>query len=565
MVATGSNTARVAGKFWLLTILLVTATLIAYTPVWHAGFIWDDADHLTDNPLMTAPHGLRMIWSSVATSRYYPLTLTTFWVEHRLWGFNPLPYHLVNIALHALSGVLIFLVLLRLRVTGAWLAAMLWVLHPVNVESVAWVAELKNTQSAVFCFMSVLCFLRFQAQGKLRWYALAVLCGVAAMLSKPSTVVLPLVLLLCVWWQQRRWRLTDILQVSPLFLVSCFLSARTVVEQRGQIIHVATPEWNLGMAGRFAVAGKAIWFYAAKVLWPVRLSFMYPLWKVQPDSLLSWLPLAGLIVLGILLWMWRGAAWARAGLFGGGYFVVALLPVLGFFDVFYFRYSFVADHFQYLASLGLIALVASAVATICERTGRRGRQIGAAVSATALLMLGLLTWEQTCSFKNGETLWRRALASYPNSWGPHFFWGMMLRESGHLSEAVDHLDQAVQLNPDAYDAHNNLGNALVRAGKTQDAISQYVQALRLKPDYAKAHINYGNALLLQGKVQEAISHYEQALRIKPDLAEAHYDLGIASEQAGSVQEAIRHYEQALRLKPDFAEAQNGLARLQAGH
>jgi tetratricopeptide (TPR) repeat protein len=441
---------------------------------------------------------------------------------------------------------------------------MLWVLHPVNVESVAWVSELKNTQSGVFFFMSVLCFLRFQAHGKPRWYALAFLCGAAAMLSKPSTVVLPMVLLLCVWWQQQRWRLPDILQVLPFLLVSCFLSARTVVEQRGQIIHVATPEWNLGMAGRFAVAGRAIWFYAAKVLWPVRLSFMYPLWKIQPDLLLSWLALAGLITLGTLLWMWRGKAWARACLFGGGYFVVALLPVLGFFDVFYFRYSFVADHFQYLASLGLITLVVSAVATICERTGRLGHRVGAALSATALLMLGLLTWRQTCSFKNGETLWRHALASYPNSWGPHLFWGMMLRESGHLPEAVDELDRAVQLNPDAYDAHNNLGNALARAGRIEDAISQYVQTLRIKPDYAKAHINFGNALLLQGKAQEAISHYEQALQISPGLAEAHCGLGIALEQAGRVREAIGHYEQALRIRPDFAPAQNALARLQAG-
>src|SRR5208283_2316623 len=157
-------------QFWFLTVGFLAIAFFVYQPAWHAGFIWDDDDHLTANPAMTAPHGLKMIWSSLATSRYYPLTLTTFWVQRQLWELDPLPYHMVNIALHALSGFLIFLVLRRLRVPAAWLAAMLWVLHPVNVESVAWITELKNTQSGVFFFLSILCFLRFEADRKHGWY-----------------------------------------------------------------------------------------------------------------------------------------------------------------------------------------------------------------------------------------------------------------------------------------------------------------------------------------------------------------------------------------------------------
>src|ERR1700733_4785334 len=194
---------------WFLALVLAVVTFIAYQPAWHAGFIWDDNDHLTANPAMTARHGLRMIWSSLSVSRYYPLTLTSLWFEHRLWAFNSMPYHLVNISLHVVNGILVYLILRRLRIPSAWLAAMLWVLHPVNVESVAWITEMKNTQSGLFFFLSVLCFLRFDAQKKYRWYAAALACGSAAMLSKPSTVVLPLALLLCIWWEQKDWRLAD--------------------------------------------------------------------------------------------------------------------------------------------------------------------------------------------------------------------------------------------------------------------------------------------------------------------------------------------------------------------
>src|SRR5579862_1379341 len=213
VVSSPATKARLAYPPWLLALVMVVITFVAYQPAWRAGFIWDDPDHLTSNPAMTAPHGLKMIWSSLAVSRYYPLTLTTFWIQWRLWGLNPMPYHLVNVLLHTVNGFLLFLVLRCLKIPGAWAAAMLWVLHPVNVESVAWITELKNTQSGLFFFLSILCFLRFEPEKKNGWYALAVGCGLAAMLSKPSTVVLPLVLLLCVWWERGCWKRADLLRI----------------------------------------------------------------------------------------------------------------------------------------------------------------------------------------------------------------------------------------------------------------------------------------------------------------------------------------------------------------
>jgi len=549
---------------WIGAVLIVLLTVVAYLPALRGGFIWDDDDHLTANPAMTAPDGLRLIWSSLAVSRYYPLTLTNFWIQRRLWGLNPMPYHLVNITLHALNGVLLFLVLRRLRVAAAWLAAALWVVHPVNVESVAWITELKNTQSGVFFFLALLCFLRFEAGGQRRWYALALLWGLAAVLSKPSTVVLPLVVLLWAWWERGRWQRADMVRVAPLFGLALGMSALTVIEQHGNIVKAGTTEWKLGMAERLVIGGKAVWFYAAKVFWPVQLAFVYPRWEVGARSFLSWVPLAGLIGMGVVLWIWRRQSWAGVGLFGFGFFVVALLPVLGFFDVYYFRYSFVADHFQYLASVGLIALVASVGARICERTGRLGRQIGAAAVPTILMVLGALTWRQCHVYRDEETLWRDTLTKNPNAWIAHNNLGNVLADQGNLAGAVAEYRAVLRIKPDHAKAHYNLGLALADQGKVLEAIGQYEQALRIQPELAEAHYNLGNALLRQGKAAEAIDQYGRALRIRPGLAEAHGSLGSALLQVGKLSEAVAEYREALRINPNYVEARNNLGLVLAG-
>jgi tetratricopeptide (TPR) repeat protein len=546
-------------------LVLVLVTFAAYQPVWRAGFIWDDNDHLTANPAVAASNGLRMIWSSLAVSRYYPLTLTSFWIQRRLWGLNPLPYHLVNVALHATNGILIFFLLRRLRARAAWLAATLWALHPVNVESVAWITELKNTQSGLFFFLSVWCFLRSEAgAARRRWYGLALLCGLAALLSKPSTVVLPLALLLCVWWERGSWRRADILRIAPFFILALGMSALTVVEQRGHIQKAGTAEWNLGMAERLVMAGKAVWFYASKSLWPARLTFVYPRWKLDAGSVSDWLPLAGLVVGGALLWLWRRQSWARAGWFGCGFFVLSLLPVLGFFDVFYFRYSYVADHFQYLACIGLISLAVSTGTAICERAGQRGRDLGTLAAAITLLILGVSTWRQARIYQSQETLWRDTLTKNPDCWLAHNNLGLLLEHRGREAEAEEQYRLALRIFPDDVKAHVNLGNALVRQGKPSEAVQQYEEALWIQPNHAQARINLGNVWLLQGNISEAIGDYEEALRIDPHSVEAHLNLGVALEQAGRASEAIEQYEQVLRLNPDLTAASNALARLRPG-
>lgn len=594
-------------KPWLLVAVLMIVTVVAYLPVLRAGFIWDDDDHLTANPAVAASNGLQMIWSSLAVSRYYPLTLTTFWFERHLWGLNPMPYHLVNVLLHAANGVLVFLLLRRLRVPAAWWAALLWVLHPVNVESAAWITELKNTQSGIFFFGAVLFFLKFEEGNKSFWfatpfwhgvtYALAFSCGLAAILTKASTVVLPLALLLCVWWKRGRLGWRDVKCIGPFLALSWFMSALAIVEQRGQVEHKGTAEWSLGIGERLIVASKAVWFYAAKLLWPVNLVFVYPRWEITANSIGSWLPLAGLVVATITLWVCRRQSWARAGLFGFGFFASALLPALGFFDVYYFRFSFVADHFQYLASLGVVALAANGILYAFRRCGTRLAPVGNIICAALAVTLAGLTWEQTYIYRNVEVLWRDTVARNPQAWMAHYNLGKTLSDQGRVDEATTQYEQALRIKPDYAEAHSNLGSALAQQGKLTEAVEHWEQALRIKPEIAEAHYNlgfiaaksgrtedaikhwetavrirpnyaevhYNLGILLQqaGRSREAIGHYQQALEISPRIAEANYNLGILLEQGGNVPDAIRYYKQALRIKPEFVEAQNSLARLLA--
>jgi tetratricopeptide (TPR) repeat protein len=496
-------------------VALILLTMLVYAPALRNGFIWDDDDHLTANPAMTLPDGLKRIWTSLAFSRYYPLTLTTFWVQRRLWGLNPLPYHAVNIALHGVNAALLFVLLRRLNVRGAWVAAALWAVHPVNVESVAWVTELKNTQSGLFFFLTLLYFFRFEREPRQRWFELSLVCFAAALLSKPSTVMLPLVLLLIVWWRQGRLQRADVVRVWPFFALAFAMSLLTVVEQRRMI----TAEWAMSVTERLILAGKALWFYAAKLLWPANLTFVYPRWELDAASPAALLPLLAVVAVGLTLWQLRRREWARACLFGLGYFIIVLVPVLGFFDIFFFLYSFVADHFQYLAGLGVIALVTSGAATLLKR---KYFQVGA--STVAIALLGTLSWQHCAIFHDDQSLWRDTLAK----------------------------------NPRSFMVHNNLGMISMGQKRYEQAAEQFREALRLKADYVKARANLGCVLSELGRYEEALEQFQEAVRLAPDSADAHNNLGVALAMKGSTDEAIAHFSEALRLRPDFEDAAHNL-------
>ncbi|HUJ72505.1 MAG TPA: tetratricopeptide repeat protein [Verrucomicrobiae bacterium] len=530
--------------------------MVVYLPTMWNGFIWDDDDHFTHNPAMTAPGGLLQIWSSPRVSRYYPLTLTSFWVERRLWGLNPLPYHAVNILVHGVNAALLFILLRRLRIPGAWAAAALWAVHPVCVESVAWVTELKNVQSGLFFFLALLCYLQAdESRASSRsTEVLTMVCGAAAMLSKPSTVVLPVVILLIAWWRRRRLHWDDLRGVTPLLWFGLTMSALTVFEQRRMVV-LGFREVVLNIPERALLGGKIVWFYLAKVFWPARLMFIYPQWNLEPRVGVNWLPLLATIAVGVILWKVRTRQWGRACVFGLGCFVLCLLPVSGLFDIYFFRYSYVADHFQYLACIGPVALVAAG-ATVVVPTAR----LRATGALAVLLVLATLSWRYCQVFRNDETLWRDTLAKNPNAWLPHNNLGIILAGQNKVADASAEFAAALRIRPNSPETHNNVGLIYAGQGKMAEAIAEYQEALQTDPQYVEAHYNLGHALATQGQSSDAIFQYREALRLRPGAPLVLSGLAwtLATAQDG----AVRNGEEAVRLAEQLC-AMTGYRRAHA--
>jgi tetratricopeptide (TPR) repeat protein len=546
--------------------------------VWHAGFIWDDQAHVTNNLNLRSVRGLWRVWfEPEASQQYYPLQLTSYWVEFHLWGLQPRGYHLVNVLLHAGNAILLWQVLRRLEVPGAWLAGAIFAVHPVEVESVAWISERKNVLSGMFYLLALLALLRYRPltavagehrKSDWRFYLLGLFLFVCALLSKTVACSLPAVMALLIWWKNGRVEWRDVYALTPLFVIGAVLGLMTAWLEKHHVGAAGT-DWSLTFVQRCLLAGRVLWFYAGKLVWPHPLSFVYSRWEI--DARVWWqylFPAAALAVL-IALWLLRRRV-GRGPLVAVTCFAGMLFPALGFFDVYPFRFSFVADHFQYLAGAGLIALVVSVGTQACRRTGHLGRLLGLLVALIVLTALASLSWARAHAYRDDVTLWRDTLAQNPRCWLAHTDLGYDLSKMGRVQEALSHEQEAVRLKPDYAEARNDLGVALQAAGRVQEAIVQYESALQINPHSAEAHCNLGNGLFDLGKFEEAIAQYEQALRIKPDytkahlnLADAHYRLAKALEQTGRSREAIGHYEQALALQPDFADACNNLAWLLA--
>ena len=538
----------------VLGLGLAGLLLLAYLRTLHGEFLWDDDLHVATNPTIVGPLGLKEIWTT-ARANYFPLVLTSFWLQHAAWGLNPFGYHAVTILCHALCAVLLWRVLLALDVPGAWLGAALWALHPVQVESVAWISELKNTQSGIFFLLSIWCFVRWlkatEATGGRRFYTLALFCALLALLSKPSTVMLPVALALIVWWRRGALRLRDAVWLAPFFALSAVAAGWAIWEQKFHSGALGR-EWSQTWLERCVIAGRVVWFYLSKLGWPHPLSFIYSRWAIHADSLLTWLPF--LLAVAALAWLWRvrAGAW-RPVFFAVAYFVALLFPVLGFFNVYFFRYSFVGDHFQYLASMGPLALLGAGITLL-------PRRIRIAAASALLLGLGGLTWRQTEVYRDNTALWQATVARTPDAVMTWLNLGDVLSWNGRYAESIAAYREALRLRPTDPDGHNDLGCALTLAGDAASAVPELERAIQLKPDLAAAHNNLGNALRALGRDAEAMTHYAEAVRLKPDYASARNNLGIELAEAGRPGEAIPHLEAALRAKPDAVKTRESLVR-----
>jgi tetratricopeptide (TPR) repeat protein len=386
-------------------------------------------------------------------------------------------------------------------------------------------------------------------------YGLMLFFAALAMASKSSTVILPIVLCLCAWWVEGRWHRRNLVRVAPVFLMTVAASALSVwtqhLEGANDLSSVRSgPE-------RLVTAGRVVWFYLGKLAWPHPLIFIYPRWEIDAGRWLSYLPLAALMLALLVLWR-RRASWGRPYFFALAYFLAALLPVLGLVDHYFLRYSFVGDHFQYLASMGPLALAGTGITTAFGFLKKAPRWLEPSFGGVLLLSLGVLTWRQCWMYQDEETLWRTTIARNPGCLMAYNNLGNVLQARGRISEAVEQYEAAISLNPDDAEARNNLGNALLQTGQLPEAMEQYEQALRIRPDYAAAHNNLGDTLLRTGRIPEAIDQYQQASRFNPDYAPMRYNLGNVLLQTGRLPEAIEQYEQCLRIEPDYPEAHNDL-------
>jgi protein O-mannosyl-transferase len=547
---TASPRPRVSASH-LIWLAIPLAVLAAYWPALQGGFIWDDNAHVT-SAAMRSFRGLWRIWTDLgATQQYYPLLHSAFWLEHRLWGDAVLGYHLVNVAQHALAACLVVLVVRRLAIPGAWLAGLVFALHPVCVEAVAWISEQKSTLSAVFYLSSAFIYLGFDRTRRRSAYLWAFGLFVCALLTKTVTATLPAALLLIFWWQRGRLDLRrDVRPLLPWFAIGAVAGLFTAWVER-TYIGARGAEFAITPVERVLIAGRAVWFYAAKLFWPANLIFTYPRWHIDPAVWWQWLFPVALLAAFLL------AAKRRAALAALLFFVGTLFPALGFVNVYPFRFSWVADHFQYLACLGIIVLIVGQA-----RSLQRARSPLLTCLACALLLtLTILTLRQSATYADAETLYRTTIARNPKSWMAHNNLGVALAKMDRVPEAIDEYHAALRIKPDYAEPHNNLATIYSREGRMPEAMAEVRQALRIKPDYPEAQVNLGSFLAgIPGRLPEAIAEYQAVLRLKPNHAEAHNDLGLALlDTPGRLPNAIAELEAAVRLEPDNAQMHDNLA------
>jgi protein O-mannosyl-transferase len=525
-------------------------TFIAFGPALHGGFIWDDPQYVTNNPLLRDAAGLKQIWSDTrADIQYYPLVFTTFWAEYHLWGVHPLGYHIDNVLLQAASAVLLWLLLRQLQVRAAFLAACVFAIHPVQVETVAWISERKNLLSGFFSLLAMLIYFRGKRDDKVS-YCLALMFFFAAMLSKTVAATWPAAVLVMTWWKRRRIRRADVYPLIPFFIIGLTLGCLTAKLESEHVGATGKP-WDFGIIDRCIISGQAIWFYAGKIFVPVNLSFIYPKWDLHSDRFVQLLPGIAVIltIAGLLYatrWFRRGPATA-AMLFAG-----TLVPALGFVNVYPMRYTFVADHFQYLACIALIVPAAALV--------RRYLKYWAFL---ILLLLAVLSWRRCEVFADPIILWTDTVAKNPGSWMTHVNLGQAWEAKGRLDLAEAEYRAATIAEPGEAEAWWKLGDFQEEYHEPVDSEISLRQAIALDPDHLHARYDLARLLLDPNHAggpltDEGITQLWYVVTHDSKAVRPRVDLGWQLLEHGQKSEASAMFIEAMEIDPNFVPAQEGL-------
>lgn len=564
---TGENPERLILK-GLLIFFIATAV---YIPAMSGGYIYDDDTLLTANQLITrgtgffdAPSwsGLAAIWfpaNEPSVSDYAPLSSTSFWIEWRLWGpGTPAGYHITNILLHAAGALLLWAVLARMRAPGSWLTALVWAAHPVGAESVAWIAERRNVLSMPLLMMALLAWLCFQETRRPGNYVLALVLFAATLLAKSTAVMLPLFLLLWIWWKRDSVTKRDCLEAAPFFAVSLAFGLVTTWFQ--YVRAIADEQMPIdGLLHRAASACFALGFYAVKAVLPFSLMFNYPEWHKSVWA--GWQALAVVPFVAVFAWAWRErAGWGRHVILGLGFFVIMIAPALGVMKMAYMRITLVADHFEYMPMAGLIALAVAGAASAVERPGAKvSKPIFDAVAGCVVIFLGVLTWQRGDVFHDPESLWVDTLSKNPDAWQAHEHLGGILMERGDLQGSFPHFKRGVELRPNLGETHNNYGNILRNLRMDPAlALAENAKAVELAGQNIAVRFSYAQALEQAGRLREAAEQYKVVLQMDPMNAVICCKIGELLLQTGSKTDAVAYFQRALQLAPGFTQAQQDL-------
>jgi tetratricopeptide (TPR) repeat protein len=550
-----------AWPLWGGALLLVAATFAVYWPSLYGDYLWDDSRYLTANPHVRDPAGLWTIWFQpldLVRTHYYPLALSSFWLEFHTWGLWPLGHHLINTTLHAATAVIAWLVMRRLEVPGAFIAAAVFALHPLQAESVAWISERKNVLCGVFYAIAFLAWLRFAESGRWRDYALSFAGFLLAIFSKTIASTFPLGVLVLAWWKEpKSWwrRIPSLLPFVAVSLILGLLGSWREEEFRNE------GGWPEGSAfpllTRVLIVGRAFWFYPEKIVWPAELMTIYPRWPL--DDAWAYVGLAAMAAVVLGLWLLRQRI-GRGPLAAVVYYGVTVGPAMGLVTTTMSNMIFVADHYQYLGGISLMALVCAAAAVALARWVPASAAVGAGVSVAVCAVFGTLTWSQAAVYQSRETLWKDTVEKNPTMWMAYYDLGTYYAERGRIDEAYKYLSEAVRLQPRYSTAHHNLGMVLAQMGRVGEGIAHLEEATRLHPGWSQARSNLGALYSQIGQYEKAADAFAKALEIRPGYTDARANLGVALRRLGRPEEAIPHLEQALRENPDHGPARENLKR-----
>ena len=505
------------------------------------GGIWD---------LWFNPVGAYLEGGTRKEGHYWPLLYTTFWIEHKLWGFSPAGYHIVNILIHFANTVLLWRLLARLAVPGAWFVAAVFAVHPLHTESVAWIMGRKDMLATLFCLMALFVWLRFVELPSRGRYAGALLLFAAAMLSKSVVVVFPATLLILQWWKEGRLTHAYLLRVAPFFFVGLVIAVGDMLFYQD----VQPISLGYSMAERVLIAAHSLWFYLGKLLWPVDLAVIYPHWDVNVADPLGWLYVIAAAAVAAALWFLRDRI-GRGPLACALFFAVMLSPTLGFIDYGYMRYSFVADRYQYLAGIG--AIVFFVAATVCgvSRLPDVLRKVARGTAVALLVLLGVATWNHAAVYKDEVTLFRHVISLNPQAYTAHLNLAYaLLHSEGGSEEALAAAREAVKKRPLYYSSHNVLGAALSGLGRHEEAEVHLRRAVEINPRYAPAFVNLGESFRRRGRYKEALEAYLAAVRIDPDYPLPYVGRGYVLFGLKRYEESVSSMKQALSLQPGLPMA-----------